>query len=178
LKENKIINDQEQLLWVLLNQTYSAMQVMRRRELKTLRVSMTETAVLSLMSSNNGNATPYEISRWIFRESQSVSGLLDRMEKKGLLARVEDAKRLHGTRVVLTDKGRELGRKLATLRGVRKMIGAVFSPEELEQLTSYLMRLRGRALKETSMDVRIPLPIPLLRPSGPGSRSDSPVKQD
>lgn len=53
-------------------------------------------------------ATPKQISEILCLETSTISGVLDRMQKKGLIDRVINKEDRREVRVVLTDKGRDL----------------------------------------------------------------------
>ena len=78
--------DRDFKLWVLLHQTRDAVHKSAEKELRRFGLSPMEAALLFAVHAIGERATPAEISRWLFRESHSVSGLLDRMEKKGLVS--------------------------------------------------------------------------------------------
>jgi len=62
---------------------------------------------LFVVQSTRERATPSEISRWLLREPHSTSGLITRMEKDGLVTKVDDLERKNMLRVAMTEKGRE-----------------------------------------------------------------------
>jgi len=72
-------------LAVLLAQARGAMLKARRKELTRYHISPRQSAVLFYIRAIGDKATPAEISRGLFRESNSISEILGRMEKQGLL---------------------------------------------------------------------------------------------
>src|SRR4030042_5989847 len=108
VKMNSMLStDQDYNLWVLLRQTRDAMVKARGRELEKYGISSIQAAVLFTIQAIGAEATPAEISRRLVREPHSVSGLLNRMEKQGLITRVKDLPKRNMVRVVMTNKGRE-----------------------------------------------------------------------
>jgi DNA-binding MarR family transcriptional regulator len=91
-------------------------------------------------------ATPAEISRGLFREPHSISEILGRMEKQGLLRRTKDTGRRNLVKAELTDKGREAYTRSAKRESIHKIM-SVLSREEHQQLELYLRRIRDRALQ-------------------------------
>lgn len=102
-------------------------------------------------------ATPAEISRWLFRESQSVSGILNRMEKQGLVRRDKDLGKKNLVRVALTEKGREVYGN-CTKRESMHRIMASLSGEQRQQLIACLENLRDAALKYLGEEQEMPFP--------------------
>jgi len=147
--------DEEYKLWVLLHQTTDATLRARQKELDEFGISVVEVSVLEIIHLNN--ATPAAISRQIFREPHSVSALLNRMEKKGLLTKAKDLDRKNMVRVSIADKGLEACYK-STRNSIYRIISSL-SAQEQRQLESCLLKLRTKAFKELTVEPKPP-PLP------------------
>ncbi len=137
--------DQDYRLWVLLNQVRDAVLRARQKELNQYNISASQAAVLLVIEAIGPKATPAEISRRVFRKPHSVSGILSRMEKKGLVRRLKDLDRKNLTRVVFTEKGREAYYQSTKRESIRQIMSSL-PEEERKQLTSSLETLRDKAL--------------------------------
>jgi DNA-binding MarR family transcriptional regulator len=146
--------DKDYNLWVILEQARTAVGTARDKELYPYKISFMKAAVLFIVDSIGSEATPAEISRWILRRSHSVSGLLERMEKDGLIKKTKDLPRRNLVRVTLTDKGKQALKESLRRESIHNVM-AILSESEQEQLYSMLQRIRDRALKET---ITIPTP--------------------
>jgi len=133
-------------LAVLLAQAREAMLKARRKELIRYNISPRQSAVLFYIRAIGDKATPAEISRGLFRESNSISEILGRMEKQGLLRKVKDLSRKNMVRVELTEKGREACNRSEKRASIDKIFSTL-SNEERQQLRFYLERLRDKALQ-------------------------------
>jgi len=155
---NKTIStDQDFNLWVLLHQTKDAIFKAREKELSQYGITTMEAGVLFIIQAIGDKVTPAEISRWIFREHHTVSALLSRMEKKGLITKVKDVDRKNLWRVSLTEKGQNAYRQAAK----RDSIYAALSPlleNERQLLESYLRKVRGQAIKYSISEQTPPFP--------------------
>lgn len=149
--------DQDYKLWVLLGQAEHAVFKAREKELSHCSITTVQAAVLFIIQAIGNEATPAEISRWLFRESHSVSGLLSRMEKEGLVRKVKDLDRKNLVRVTLTEKGQQAYHRSTKRRSIREIMSCL-SEEEHQQLTSCLERLRNKALKELGVNLKPPFP--------------------
>jgi DNA-binding MarR family transcriptional regulator len=100
--------DQALTTYTLVRQAW--VNVNRLAEAKLGKVGLTpETlAVLWAASDYPGTLIPAEIARLTHRENQTIAGLLNRMEKAGLIQRIPKRKGKPFTEVKITDKGREL----------------------------------------------------------------------
>ncbi|MBL7120252.1 MAG: MarR family transcriptional regulator [Dehalococcoidia bacterium] len=150
--------DQDFELWALLHQVRDAVAKARENELRQADISMIKAAVLFFVKNMNGPATPAQISRYLFREPHTISGLLDRMESQGLVRRVRDLQRKNLVRIEVTEKGEEAYRKSREGRKAISKIMSTLSEEEHANLRSYLERLRNKALKEIGVKTRLPFP--------------------
>jgi len=97
-----------------------------------------------------GKATVGEIARWTLREPHSVSELLSRMEKEGLVRKVKELGKKSGVRVVLTEKGREAYYKSTARESIYETMSSL-SEEERQQLRSCLRKLRYKALTQLAV---------------------------
>jgi DNA-binding MarR family transcriptional regulator len=139
-------------LWLLLAQTKSALFKAREKKLGHY-VHHNQAVALVFIDSHKGKATPSMVSHTLSLEVQSVSGLINRMEKKGLVIRTRDPQRKNVTRLSLTEKGREMAEKVRQLDFVRDTISQL-SEEQQEQLRSCLSVLLEYALNELGIEDR------------------------
>lgn len=140
-------------VWVMLHQARDVIFKVRERELKKYGISSRKAAVLFNIEAIGYKSTPSEIARHLLRESHSVSSILDRMEKQGLVKKVKDLDRKNMVRVYLTDKGQKVYDKAAKRESICEIISCL-SDEERRQLISSLKKLRNKALKQLGLEDR------------------------
>lgn len=155
--ETNVATDRDYQLWVLLEQACDATRKARDNELKEFGISRMQAAILFIVKAVKGPATPAEISRWLFREPHTVSGILERMEKQGLVRQVKDLERKNMIRVVITEKGDEAYQRSRELRVIRTILSSL-SPEQMDTLRPYLETLRNKALGELGVKYQLPFP--------------------
>lgn len=146
MKNNNQV-DLEYVIWVLFLQTYNIMLKVREKELKRLGVSIQQATILSIVKTIKVPTTPAEISRRVLRESHTVSGILKRIEEKGLIKKVRDLERKNQVRIVLTDKGEEVYKRSKELKFIRKVMSGL-PQQKQNRLMAYLRTLRDNALVE------------------------------
>ena len=149
--------DRDYNLWVLLRQAKDLLTRVRDKELKKYGISTRQAAVLFVIKAIGYRATPAEIARWLVREPHTVSSMLSRMERQGLVTKASDLHRKNIVRVALTEKGEQAysdSEKRETIRRVSSSL----SEKERQQLWSYLETIRNRALKELGTDQQPPFP--------------------
>jgi DNA-binding MarR family transcriptional regulator len=90
-------------LAVLIFQVTNILRRVRNRELDQYGLSSSQSLLLTIANILGRDATPAEISRWAIRQEPTISGILTRLEKKGLLVRAKDLKRENMVRIELTE---------------------------------------------------------------------------
>ena len=90
----------------------------------------------------NETATPKEIAQILCLENSTVSGVLDRMQKRGLIDRVLDPNDRRSIRVVATDEGNALkGDVLQVIEDLNIEAMQQFQPEEWSALKDALRKI-------------------------------------
>ena len=90
----------------------------------------------------HGSRTPKEIAQTLCLENSTISGVLDRMQKRGLIDRVVDANDRRSIRVVPTEEGEAL--KDGVLRLIEELnvqILSRFTAEQKEVLLDCLQQI-------------------------------------
>ena len=149
--------DRDYELWVLLTQARAALSRARRKELHRHNITTRQSAVLFVIQAIGGKATPGEIARWLLREPHSISELLSRMEKDGLVRKIKGLDKKNVVRIVLTEKGRKAYDKSVVRESIHEIMSSL-SEEERQQLRSCLQKLRDKALSLLAMEQVIPFP--------------------
>lgn len=169
----RVREDSHYFLWVLLARTRDAVYRARQKDLSESGLTAEQSFVLNTIQRfvDQGMAdkiTPAELSRQMFRESQSVSELLHRMEGQGLVARVKDLHRKNMVRVELTEKGRAQFEAAMSAEVIGRIMSRL-SPEQGQQLVTCLKIVRAAALDELGVD-DVPISIDYEGPSNKQSR--------
>jgi DNA-binding MarR family transcriptional regulator len=109
---------------------------------------------LSSLSREDRSVTLDELANWTLKEFNSVSTLINRMEKKGLVKKIKKDGDLK-TYIVLTEKGSDLYHKQVTERSIH-LIFDKLSTEEKKQLDSILKKVRDTTRDLLGLDYRPP----------------------
>ena len=130
----------------------------RQRDYARFNISNERRAVLWNIQNNGGHATPVEIARQLFRELHSVTEMLVRMEKEGLVTRYKGSGRSR-IEVKLTPKGLDVFNQ-SLHNETDKRIFSVLTKKQRERLVSYLWKVRGQVLNELGIpewQIKFPL---------------------
>jgi len=145
--------DRDYNLWALLRQVSDIMFNAREEELRQYDLPATQAEVLFVIKTIGDKVTPAQISRWIFRRPHSVSGIIDRMEKAGLVRRAKDMDRKNWVRVTLTEKGQQAYKQSLKRKSIQKIMASL-SEAERQKLKFLLETLRTKGLKELGIDAK------------------------
>ena len=131
----------------LLNQTTETIFRARQKELEEYDITTSQGAVLFITKTLGEKATISEISRWLFRKPHTVSEIVSRMEKRGLLKKTKAPQRKDVTKITLTPKGLEVYRKSKKRQSFQNIISSL-SSEEQQQMMLFLRKLKAGAVDE------------------------------
>jgi MarR family multiple antibiotic resistance transcriptional regulator len=144
-------------LWVLFSQTRDAILKVRERELHSYHISERHAQILFIVNLIGRNATPAKISRWLLREPHSISEIIDRMEKQGILKKVKDLDRKNQVRIEVTEKGQKMYERSFIPRKLIDIL-SVLNEREKKQFITSLMKLRTEAIKHVGARYEVPMP--------------------
>ena len=155
--------DQDYDLWVLLNQVQSLMMNARDTELMEYGTTGMQAGVMFIINAVGEEIIPADISRWLLRKPATISGLLDRMEKAGLIQKARDLPRKNLIRIRLTEKGKQDYKKSLKRKSIHKTMSCL-SEEERQQLAPILLKLRNSVTKVLRYREKGPYPEPTAEP--------------
>jgi DNA-binding MarR family transcriptional regulator len=144
-KEAIEINENE-ILWARLFMAAKVVERAREIELSRVNISLIQAMVLYALKLSSEPLTPSRLARMLCREPHSMSALIDRMEKQGLVAKKHDMSRKNLVRVVVTAKGEEAFRRQRSVNVVTNITSSL-TKEEREALGNGVDKLRLRAIE-------------------------------
>ncbi len=133
-------------LWILLHQVRDVFHKVREKEVAKYGITATQSAVLFIISANGGEATPTAISNWFLREPHTISSVLTRMEKQGLVNKIRNKERGGELTIRLTEKGNQTYAKTTNIDIIKEMLSCI-PEDDRELLRSLLKKLRNKGLK-------------------------------
>ena len=143
--------DRDYNLWVLLHQVSDIIFNAREAELQKYGLPATQAEVLFVIKAIGDKVTPAQISRMIYRRPHSVSGIIDRMVKAGLVKKTKDLHKKNLVRVTMTAKGQQAYKQAMGRKSVQKIMSSL-SESEHQKFKALLETLRNKGLKELGID--------------------------
>ena len=140
--------------WALLRQTWSLMEKLAETRLAKVKLTPEKVAVLWACTDSEGPLIPAEIARMVSRESQSVTGLLNRMEREGLVKRIPKRKGRPFTEIKLTQKGEDACKVgVDVLKSVISDVMSSIGDKELQQLQNPLRTIRQKVIDDLHLEL-------------------------
>jgi len=153
------IEDKEYDIWILLSRVYHLIAMLRKLELSKFDILPVQSYILFVIKALGDDTTPSRVSEYVYQQRSSISDILNRMVKQGLIKKTSTSGSKKRVIVTLTEKGE----KALALSKQRKYLHRVMSaiPDEKKQLLeSGLELLRDSAVNELSITQKT-----ILRPS-------------
>jgi DNA-binding MarR family transcriptional regulator len=134
--------------WIAIYKTYNAIFKLNELTLLPHRLSLPQIYLLSALKQGGGILTTGEIGRAMVKASQTITGLVDRLEEpEGFVERVFDRKDRRKTWVRLTKKGEQkLDEAFPAASALAEELFSALSDQEMEALQATVEKLRGAAM--------------------------------
>ena len=135
-------------------------------ELKHHEASLIRFNIMSVLFVNGGEMTPSEIAERVFREKNSVTAVINTMEKQGVVRREPSPDDRRSVKVVITDKGwREANRLSPIAQELSREALSCMDKKQIEDLVDNMRTLRESLLPR------------IARTTGNGKTSRVAIKQ-
>ena len=114
-------------LWFMIHRTHEMLKMCEDRVFGEYKLTTEQYVVLVTIKYLGGPVRPSDVARWLGRSPNSISMMVDRMVKAGLLRRVRDRKDRREVRLIITSKGEEALKPavLAGLEFIQKTLSQV-----------------------------------------------------
>ncbi|MBN1368402.1 MAG: winged helix DNA-binding protein [Dehalococcoidales bacterium] len=146
------VNDPFVILPFLLKQTSDTIMNAIELELKRHNVNIPQAVILYFLAREERPVTILEISRFSVRELNSVSFIINKMEKEGLVSKVSQPGK-RKTYVTLSSKGADLFYNHIT-ENAQYLIFSVLTQAEREEFEINLRKLLHKARNAMGMDFK------------------------
>jgi DNA-binding MarR family transcriptional regulator len=145
--------DLKAVTWALLYQTFTAIFKETERALAPAGISGPQAFALACLKYGGSPMIPSRLASFLAQESQSLTGLIDRMEQHGWVRRVRDLPDRRSLRLEITPEGEK---KLEEAQGegfkATTAIFACLDESEMRSLARLLERIRVSSLDRLGLD--------------------------
>lgn len=138
-----------EVTWRQLYLTYATIFKAIERAIAPTKVTLPQALALAAIENTPTPMTPSRLAHELTQETQSVTGLIDRMEKQDWVRRIRDLPDRRAIRIELTGEGEaRLRDTLQPSIAVTERIFLDLTPSEREQLIALLDRVCQRAAED------------------------------
>lgn len=144
--------------WVLVSELYWMSYKLLERRFYHLGVSASQARVLAVLYYAGGPMKPSLVATLLFQETQSITGILQRIETRGWVKRSPDPNDRRAIGLELTDAGRKLTAEIVEISKelYNELFEAALTASERRQIEAALRKVRaiGFKLPETDFKLR------------------------
>jgi MarR family transcriptional regulator, organic hydroperoxide resistance regulator len=116
-------------------------------ELKRHEASLIRFNIMSTLFKNGGEMTPSEIAESVFREKNSITAVINTLERQGVVRREPSPDDRRSVKVVITDKGwKEANRLSPIAQELSREALSCMDKEKVENLVDIMRTLRESLL--------------------------------
>ena len=140
--------------WLLIHQSHNLLNRSENSIFAKMGFSPRKHSVLLAIKHLPHPVTVSDVARWLDRNPNGISMLVDRMEKDGLVSRVKDIPDRRAVRLIITPRGEELYEeaRVITWEFFQDVFSAI-PEEELLKLGDILEKVRSKVLNFLKIDV-------------------------
>ena len=147
---------QKMLPWVLITELYWLTYKLLERRLYSLGVSVSQSRVMTVLYYSTEPVKPSSIATLLFQETQSITGILHRIETRGWVRRLPDPNDRRAIGLELTDAGRELTDKVIDMSEVLyDEVFGVLTAAERRSVENALRKLRSHGFRLPEIDWKL-----------------------
>jgi len=133
--------------WITIYQADNAIYKLAELALLPHGLSLPQLHLLAVLKKGDGPITTGEIGRAVVKSSQTITGLVDRLEEPGFVERVFDRSDRRKVWVRLTEKGeRKFAEAFPVANRLAEELSAVLTDQELQDLQAKIEKLRSAAM--------------------------------
>jgi MarR family 2-MHQ and catechol resistance regulon transcriptional repressor len=133
--------------WISIYRTYNAIFKLTELALLPQGLSLPQLHLLGVLRDGGGILTTGEIGREMVKASQTITGLVDRLEVQGFVERQFDRRDRRKTWVRITDSGsRKLEESMPVASRIAQELSTVLTDKELADLQAKIQKLLDAAM--------------------------------
>lgn len=145
------------LPWVLITEIYWMSYKLLERRFYHLGVSASQARVLGVLHFASGPIKPSLVATLLFQETQSITGILHRIESRGWVRRLPDPNDRRAVGLELTDKGREVSEEIVQISVslYDDLFANVITATEKKSIEQILRKVRAVGFKMPETDFKL-----------------------
>jgi MarR family multiple antibiotic resistance transcriptional regulator len=156
-KNDQTATTQAMMPWVLITEIYWMSYKLLERRFYHLGVSASQARVLAVLHFAKEPIKPSLVATLLFQETQSITGILHRIESRGWVTRLPDPNDRRAVGLQLTEEGRKITEEIIKISKelYNDMFGSVLNATEKRQIESALKKVRALGFKMPETDFKL-----------------------
>jgi DNA-binding MarR family transcriptional regulator len=148
---------QRMLPWVLVTEVYWMSYKLLERRFYHLGVSASQARVLAVLYFSNEPIKPSMVATLLFQETQSITGILHRIESRGWVRRMPDPNDRRAVGLELTDKGREVSAEIVKISDelYSDLFGTALTATDKKTIEGIMKKVRAQGFKLPETDFKL-----------------------
>ena len=148
---------QRVLPWVLITEIYWMSYKLLERRFYHMGVSASQSRVLAVLHFASAPIKPSLVATLLFQETQSITGILHRIESRGWVRRLPDPNDRRAVGLELTDAGREITAEIVRISEelYDDLFGAVLTAADKRTIEATLKKVRALGFKLPETDFKL-----------------------
>jgi DNA-binding MarR family transcriptional regulator len=144
-----VFQDPRMQTWMMLHQTASSMAKCEEKRFSPLGLTTQQHAILMAIKLSSTPPSLIQIADWVDRHANSITLIVDRMEKSGLVKRTRNIQDRRSYNLIMTAKGEKyLQSGLAAGLSLIQEILSCLSDAESQKLFDLLDKIRTKAIEQ------------------------------
>jgi len=147
------IGDPSVRTWVRLRQTLKALERAIQMQLAGSGATIPQLDILETLAASKAQLSPSEIAMHMFRERQSTSSVLNKMQKSGYITKVRQGRDQREVKIKIQPEGERVMRRAAwaTYAYGPMILKSSLCENEMVQLDGLLKKVRDKVLEELGL---------------------------
>lgn len=148
---------QKMMPWLLVTELYWMSYKLLERRFYHLGVSASQARVLAVLYFSKDPIKPSLVATLLFQETQSITGILHRIESRGWVERLPDPNDRRAVGLQLTDEGRVITEEIVQIGDqlYDDLFGEVLNAAEKRQVETVLKKVRAHGFKLPETDFKL-----------------------
>ena len=145
------------LPWILITEIYWMSYKLLERRFYHMGVSASQARVLAVLHYADGPIKPSLVATLLFQETQSITGILHRIEARGWVRRLPDPNDRRAVGLELTDQGREITEQIIKISEelYEDMFGTTLNATDKKSIETILRKVRALGFKLPETDFKL-----------------------
>jgi len=149
--------DPAMMPWVLVSELYWMSYKLLERRMYELGVSASQARVLAVLHHAGAPMKPSAVALVLFQETQSITGIVNRIESNGWVVRTPDPDDRRAIGLALTDAGRAVAQQVIGIseKLYSELFDAALSDADRRAVVNALRKVRSRAFQLPETDFKL-----------------------